>query len=99
MRDMSRHTVVLLMNVAVEDCDVFVGHERVNDVRAIARRPIPLRVEIKKWTVCEHHDARVRLLPFEIGLQPVDLSFTHKSLRVRDIVEDDEMHALMIEGV
>ena len=47
----------------------------------------------------EHDDRRLRLDLLEIGLQPGDLGVAHHGLGVGDIVERDEVHALVIEGV
>ena len=64
MMYVSRHVVVLLMDVPVEHRDVGVRHERFHGLRAIARCPIPLRIEIEQRPVREDHDVRILRLLF-----------------------------------
>src|SRR5215467_4673307 len=47
MRNVARHVVVLLMNVAVQHGYIRMGHQRVNDSSSVTRRPIPVWSEIK----------------------------------------------------
>src|ERR1700736_4529465 len=99
MRDMARHLVVLLMNVPVEDGYILVRHQRINYPGAIPGTPIPIGIEIEKWPVRQHNDARLRLLLLQVGFEPVELRLANDSPRIRDIIEDYEMDALVIKCV
>ena len=91
--------VMLLVNVAVEHGDIAVGHEELDRLIAVARRPVPLRVKRKERPVREHHDARVALLLAEIVREPGQLLIADARRGVGDVIERDEVHALVIEGV
>ncbi|ABA49819.1 hypothetical protein BURPS1710b_2420 [Burkholderia pseudomallei 1710b] len=99
VRDVARHRVVLLMDVSVEHGDVRIGHQHVDDLRAVARGPVPLRREIEERPVREDDDARVLRLSREIPREPFDLRVADAAGRIRHVVDDDEMHALVIECV
>ena len=73
MRDVAGHVVMLLMDVAVKDCDILERRQRVDDRGGVTRRPIPLRVEVEQRPVCEHDDGSVRFMLFEVSLQPGEL--------------------------
>src|SRR5215475_1373534 len=96
---MARHLVVLLMNVTVEDGYILVRHQRIDNCRAVPGGPVPIGIEIKQWPVRQHDDARIRLLLFQVGFKPVELRLTNNGARIRDIIEDYEVHALVIECV
>src|SRR5262245_39902561 len=96
---MAGHVMMFLMNMPVEDRNVLMRHQGINNSGAIAGRPIPIRVEIEQRTVSKHYDWRVLLQFLEVLLQPLDLRFADGGLRVRDVIESDEMHALVIEGI
>jgi len=99
MRDAARHHVMLLVDVAVEHGDVLATAQHVDHLRAVARRPVPLRREIEQWPVREQDDARVLRLAVNIGGKPRDLLGADAAGRVRHVIERDEMHALVIERV
>ncbi len=99
MRDVPGHLVVLLVDVAVEHRHVRVRHQQVDHLCAVARGPVPLRIEIEQRPVREHHDGRMRGHRAQVRRQPCQLRLAHARGRVRHVVDGDEMHALVIEGV
>ena len=99
MRNVAGHMVMLLMNVAVEDRDIWKRHETLDHGHSIASRPVPLRIEIEQRTMRQRHDGRLAFQLLEVCLQPFELRFADDRLRIGDVVKGDEMHALVIEGV
>src|SRR5439155_3956589 len=73
--------------------------EEVDRLRAVACRPIPLRIEIEERPVREDDDARVPGLRRQIRLQPGKLLAPDARRRVGYVVDRDEMDALVVEAV
>src|SRR5215831_20995860 len=99
MGDVPGHLVMLLMNVAVENRDVAMGKKQVDRLRAVASGPVPLRIKIEEWTMGEHDDVRVRGLPGEVRREPLQLLVSDQRAWVGHVVDGDEVHAFVIEGV
>src|SRR6266550_3402157 len=99
VRDVPGHLMVLLMDVPVEDGHVLVGHERLDRRRAVARRPVPVGSEVEERAVGEHDDRRFLVVLPEVGAEPLDLVVAQLAGRVGDVVDHDEVHALVIERV
>ena len=99
MRDVARHLVMLLVDVAVEHGDIRMGHQQLDRLRTVARRPIPLWIKVEQRTMRENDDRRVPLLHAQISLQPGQLRLADPRGRIRDVVQRDEMHALVVEAV
>ena len=91
--------VMLLVDMAVEHRDVAVRHQDVDDLRAVARGPIPLWIEIEQRPVREHDDARVARLFRQVVGQPLALRLAHHPGRIGHVVEHDGVQALVIERV
>src|SRR5579883_951161 len=98
MGDMARHVVMLLVDVAVEHHDVLVGHHDVDRLGAVGRGPVPVRHQVEQRAMGEHHDAVVRLALLEVGREPGELLVAQLRRRIGDVVEGDEVHALVVEG-
>ncbi len=91
--------VVLLVDVAVEHGGVLVRHQELDRLDAVARRPVPVGLEVEQRPVRQHDD-RLRLVELlEVGGQPGELRLAEAAGRIRDVVERDEVHALVVEGV
>jgi hypothetical protein len=90
---------MLLVDVAVEHHDVLVGHQELDRLGAVGRRPVPLRLQVEQGPVGQHDDAIVGLALLEIGGKPGELLVAELGRRVGDVVESDEVHALVVEGV
>ena len=89
MGDMAGHVVILLMDMPVEHRDIAVRHQQLHRLRAVARRPVPLRIEIEQRTMREYDDARILVLPCEIRLEPVELRLaeTHYEKAIKGLEE------------
>src|SRR5476649_718505 len=99
MGDVAGHVVVLLMDVAVEHHDVLVRHQQVDRLGAVGRGPVPVRHQVEQRAVGQHDDAVVGLALLEVGGQPRELLVAQLGARVGDVVERDEVHALVVERV
>src|SRR5262245_44439139 len=97
MLDPSGRVVVLLVDVAVEDGHVLVRGEHVDHLGAIARRPVPRRIEIEERPVREHDHRHLLVDPGEVRTDPGDLLVADDRLRVGDVVEHQEVDALVVE--
>ena len=64
MGDMTRHVMVLLMDMAVKNRHIGLLHENFCRLRAVRSCPVPLRIEIKQRPMSKHDDFRVRFLLF-----------------------------------
>src|SRR5438270_7853553 len=91
--------VMLLVDVPIEHGRVPVRHEELNGLIAVARRPVPLRVEREERPVREYDDAAVARLLGEVRGEPGELLVADAARRIGDVVERDEVHALMREAV
>ena len=56
---MPGHLVVLLVDVPVEHRDMRMRQQQIDRLRAVARGPIPLRIQIEQGTVRQDDDVRV----------------------------------------
>ena len=90
---------MLPVDVPVEDRDVRVAEQNVDDLRAVLRRPLPFGIQVEQRPVREHDDPVVTAGLLQIARQPVDLRRPDGTFGVRDVVQRDEVHALVIEGV
>src|SRR5262245_17467856 len=97
MLDPSGRVVVLLVDVAVEDGHVLVRGEHVDHLGAIARRPVPGGIEIEERPVREHDHRHLLVDPGEVRTDPGDLLVADDRLRVGDVVEHQEVDALVVE--
>jgi hypothetical protein len=99
MSDVACHVVVLLVDMAIEHHDVLVRHQEIDRLGAVCGRPVPLWIQVEQRPVRQHHDAVVGLALLEIGRQPGELLVAELGARIGNIVEYDEMHALVVERV
>src|SRR5882672_5103170 len=99
VRDMPGHLMVLLVDVAVEHGHVAIRHQELERLGAVARRPVPLRHEIEQRPVSEDDDGRVLVLLGEIRLDPRELGLADARRGVANVVDGDEVNALVIEAV
>ena len=99
MTDVAGHVVVLVVNVAVEDGDIGMRGQQVDGRLPVPRRPVPLRVEREQGSMRQHDDGRLLRLAGEVLAEPVELRLAQHRRRQRRVVEDDEVNALVIEGV
>jgi hypothetical protein len=87
------------VDVAVEDRHRVVRLEQLHHGGAVAREPLPLRLEIEERPVREDDDRRRLRVAREIVLQPRQLLGTDGRLAEGDVVERDEVDAAVIERV
>ena len=99
MRDVAGHVVVLLMDVAVENGHVGIRHQRVDHRLPVARSPVPIRSEVEERAMGENDDRLLLAELGEIGFQPGQLLVTDDRAGIGNVVDDDEMNALVIEGI
>src|SRR5205085_12047506 len=99
VRDVPGHVMVLLMDMAVEHRYVLLRHEELDRLRAVARRPVPLRHQLEEWAMSEDDDRLVGRLRLQISRKPRELLIADLRARVRHVIDDDEMHAFMLEAV
>src|SRR5438094_508482 len=67
--------------------------------RAVGRRPVPVGGEVEQRAVREHDDRGFLVELPEVGTEPLDLVVAQLAPRIGDVVEHDEVHALVIERV
>ena len=91
--------VMLLMDVAVEHGHVVAPLQDLDRLRAVGGRPVPLWIEVEQRPVGEDDDTGVLRLALEIRGQPRELVLADRRPGIRDVVERDEMHPFVIEGV
>ncbi len=99
VRDLAGHLVVFLVDVAEEHGGVLVRREDVDRLGAVLGRPVPLRIEVEQRTVGEHDDRGRFVEARQVGMQPFQLVLADETVRIRDVVQRDEMHALVVEAV
>src|SRR5205823_4475840 len=77
-----------------------VNNLRVMGLRlgAVGGRPVPVGLQVEQRAVGEDHDAVVGLVLLEVRRQPGELLVAELRLRIGDVVERDEVHALVVEG-
>jgi hypothetical protein len=90
---------VLAVDVAVEDGDVLEWVEQLHHRVAIAGEPLPLRLEIEERPVGEDDDGGSPGEARQVLSQPGQAGRAHLGPRPRDVVDGDEVHPLVIEGV
>ena len=98
MHGAHRAGVVLVVDVSVEHR----GLERTQQIErlvAVRRPPAPRPVELEQRTMGEHHHRRSRLELLQIGGEPGDLRVAELLVRIRRVVENDEVIALVVERV
>jgi len=99
MCDVTGCKVIYLVNVPVEHGDLGVRIQNVDRRLTVARRPVPLGRKIKKGTMGKYDHRRVGVLLGQILFEPCELIIAERGARIGDIVEHDEMNALVIERV
>jgi len=99
MGDLPGHMMMLLMDMSVEHCYILVGRQDVDRLGTIIGRPVPCGVKIEQGTMRENNDWLRFVVFSQIVMQPLQLIFSNKSVWIRDIVERDEMDALVIKAV
>ena len=99
MGDVARHAMMFLVDVAIKDRHVRMREQNFDGLGAVARRPVPLGVKIEQRPVGEYDDTGVAGLGREVGGYPRELFGANRTRWIRDIVEHQEVHALVIERV
>ena len=100
MGDVARHVVVLLVDVAVEHHDVLVGHQELDRLGAVGASSSPNRGCRSNSGRCVSTTMRSSALRcFEVGGEPGELLVAQLGGRIGDVVEGDEVHALVVERV
>src|ERR1700684_3016748 len=99
MGNMAGHEMMLVMNVAVKAGDALIWHQDIQYRFSVLCSPVPLRVQVKEWAVGQDHDWGVWFYPLQICLNPTNLCVSNHGGRVVDIVQEHEMHALVIKAV
>lgn len=99
MSDHARLPVVLLVNVSVEHRRARTCRKYFDRLRSIWRGPVPLRHQIEQRPMSEDHERRVHRKLGEVFLEPIELSVAQVRLRIGDVVERDEVHALVVERI
>ena len=97
MRNVARLVMVLLVDMAVKNRQVLIGHQDLDGLVAIAGCPIPFRRKVKQGSVRQHDDRRILVVLGKIGTKPLKLCIADLRTRIRDVVHCDEMHSLVIE--
>lgn len=87
------------MDVPVEHHDVAVGHQEFDRSGAVSGGPVPGGLQVEQLAMRQHDDAVVGFALLEIGRQPGELCVAQPGARIGNIVEHDEMHALVVERV
>ena len=96
MRDVAGHVVQLLMNVAEEDGDVVIRRQQVDDLLAVGGGPVPLGLQIDRAGARRRRWAP-RRRACERSLRSQASCSSPTGHRIGDVVERDEVDALMIE--
>src|SRR6266568_1383480 len=91
--------VVLAMDVAVQHGHVLVGREEVHGLVAVRGEPLPVGPEVEERPVGEDHDRRRLREAGQVLGQPRPLLGTDLGPGPRDVVEGDEVHTSVVEGV
>ena len=97
--DVPGRVVMLLVDVPVEDGHIGEWKQQIDRLLRVARRPIPLRIQIEEGRCARHDDPRVGLELREVVLEPRDLRITKYRGGVGDVVQRDEVDPLVVEGV
>ena len=97
--DVAGLVFVVAMDVTVEDGHIVIGRQHVHYVIAIAGEPLPVRTQVKQWTVGEDNNRRCFREAGEVLLQPCKLFGADLGLGAGNVVERNEVHAAMVEGV
>src|SRR5271169_6231373 len=87
------------VNVAIEDGHVLIPRERVHNVIAVAGEPFPFRLQIEERPMSEDDDRRRLQKACDVRFEPSQLLRANFRASARDVVERDEMHALVIERI
>jgi len=86
MGNVARPVMVLLVDMAIENRQVLIGHQDLDGLVAVAGRPIPFRRKIKQGPVRQHDDRRILFLPGQIGAKPFKLCIADLRTRIRHVV-------------
>src|SRR5450631_56973 len=99
VRNAPGHLVVFLVDMSKEHRHVLVGRHDVDRLDRVCGRPIPARIQVEQGAMREDDDRLRLVVPGQIGVHPLQLVFADQSIGIRDVVERNKMHALMIEAV
>src|ERR1700676_4412878 len=98
MRDVTRHVVVFLMDMAIERRHVLKRHEQFDGLAPVARRPLPLRKEVEKRPMRKDDDPRRRVQRLQLRFEPSELLIAQTAW-IGHIVQGNEVNAFVLEGV
>src|SRR5439155_24452095 len=99
MCDCAVLVVVTWKIVAVENGHVGLRNQGVDYRLPVAGSPVPIRSEVEERAVGEDDDRLALPKLGKVGFQPAELLVADGRRRVRNVVDDDEVDALVIEGV
>src|SRR6266852_1967411 len=90
---------MFLVDMTIEDSDVPMSLQQGDRSVSVLGRPIPRRIQREQGAMGEDDNGLFYIQLVQIGPQPGELILSDRCTWIRDVVQDDEMNALVVESV